>query len=100
MEIRSGTTMEKTSASVAQAFAFSRSCRPMATDAQEAPPMLIRQPSMAKRKEKELTMFIEVSASRPSIRPARMLLAKLAAVVPRSVRIVGTRYFRSIFLIK
>ena len=92
--------MEKTSASVAQASAFSRSCRPMAMDAHEAPPMLIRQPSMANRKEKELTIFMEVSASRPSIRPARMLLAKLATVVPSRVRIVGTRYLRSIFLIK
>ena len=92
--------MEKTSASVAQASALSRSCRPMATDAQEAPPMLIRQPSIAKRNEKELTMFIEVSASRPSIRPARILFAKLATVVPKSVRTVGTRYFLSIFLTK
>ena len=89
--------MEKTSASVAKASAFSRSCRPMAMDAQEAPPMLIRQPSMAKRNENELTMFMEVSASRPSILPSRMLFAKLATVVPRRVRIVGTRYLRSIF---
>ena len=73
---------------------------PIATEAQAEAPILIRQPSMANKKVKELSRFIAARASFPRFCPASIVLTKPTAVVPKIASIVGIRYFCRVFLIK